>query len=154
MDSEVTPAEPARSGPDRALLAIVIAIVAIVIVALVVVLSRGTAPQLDASTPEGVVQRYAQAVADNDFATAVVYLVPENRDDCSDYYGATYDTRLTFVDTVISGDRATVTVSITSSYGFGLFGESSSSYEQDFSLTERDGDWLIDDAPYEYIACD
>jgi hypothetical protein len=153
MDAEVTPEPERRRSPDTTLVAILIAIAVLVVVAIIVVLSRGTVAPLDPSSPEGVVQQYAQAVSDD--RDAVEYLAPEAREQCDDfYYGTSDSARLTFVGTMVTGDVARVTVSITSTYGYSLFGSSQSSYEEVFTLT-RDGDsWLITEAPYEFRTCD
>jgi hypothetical protein len=153
-DTEVTPPPTARRGPDRTLVAILVAIGVIVVVALVVVLSRGAAAPLDPSTPEGVVQRYAQAVADGDDEAALEYLTTDAKERCEGFYETSDRARLTFVDTNVSGDTATVTVNLTTTYGYSLFGSSQSSYEEQFRLMKSGGGWLISEAPYEFRTCD
>jgi len=151
-DTEVTPA-PAHRGPDRTLVAVLVAIGVIVVVALVVVLTRGSAAPLDPSTPEGVVQRYAQAVADGDDDAALDYLAPTSELECYDYDTGAERARLTFVNTDIAGGRATVTVKLTTTYGYGLFGSSQSTYEERFELEKNGADWQITEAPYEFTVC-
>ena len=52
-------------------------------IALIAVFARGgAAPRDAADTPEGVVQRYSQAVIDGDAQTALTYVVPEVADAC------------------------------------------------------------------------
>ena len=55
-------------------------VILVVIVALIAVFARGGAPRWTPDTPEGVVQRYSQAVVDGDAQTALTYLVPEIAD--------------------------------------------------------------------------
>lgn len=152
-DTEVTPPPAARRGPDRTLVAVLIAIGVIVIVALIVVLSRGAAAPFDESTPEGVVQRYAQAVSDGDDEKALEFTAPTSEFECYDYDTGADRARLTFVGTDISGDRATVTVNLTTTYGYSIFGSSQSSYEERFELEKTGGDWKITQAPFEFAVC-
>jgi len=152
-DTEVTPPPVARSDPDRTLIAILAAIAVIVVVALVVVLTRGAAAPLDESTPEGVVQRYAQAVAGGDDAAALEYLAPSADLECYDYDTGADRARLTFVSTDITGDTAIVTVNLTATYGYSLFGSSQSSYQERFELVKSGTAWQITTAPYEFAVC-
>jgi hypothetical protein len=152
-DIEVTPPPAARRGPDRTLVAILVAIGVIVVVALIVVLSRGAAAPFDASTPEGVVQRYAQAVSDGRLDDARVYVSDTADIECYDYDLGVEQPRLTFVSTDISGDVATVTVNLTTTYGYSLFGSSESSYEELFTLERGTGEWQITKAPYPFGVC-
>lgn len=156
MDAEVTKSTP-QARPDRTLFAVLVAIGLLVVIAIVVVLVRGAAPQsFDASTPEGVVQRYAQAVIDHDGATASSYLSDDSKD--CEYYGpsgADYgNVRLTLQSTDVNGDRATVHVSVATNYGGGPF--SGSEYVRDdiFVLVESGDSWLIEQSPYEFVTCD
>lgn len=152
-DIEVTPPPAVRRGSDRTLIAILAAIGVIIVVALVVVLSRGAAVPLDASTPEGVVQRYAQAVTDGRDDDARSYVSPAADIECYDYDTGTDQARMTFVSTDISGNKATVTVKLTTTYGYSLFGSSQSSYEEQFELMKSDTAWEITRAPYQFGVC-
>lgn len=155
MDTEVTPAAASRRRPDRALLVIVGIIVALVVIAVVLVVSRGSAPLLDESTPEGIVQRYAQAVSDGDDETALGYLSSDARESCRDFYGDSDDgSRLTLAGVSTTGNSSIVTVSITTTYGYGLFGSSQSTFEDQFLLTKKANGWLIATAPYNFLICD
>ena len=154
MDNEVTQPTPAVK-PDRTLLAILVVVGLLVVIALVVVLVRsGARESLDPSTPEGVVQRYAQAVIDGDEATAGEYLssLPE---EC-EYYEP-YDRgnlRLTFQSTDVSGDTAIVRVSVSTSYGGDPFSNNEYSSDAQFTLVAAGQKWLIEQTPYEFISCD
>ena len=54
--------------PRWALVALLAGVGLVVVIALVAVFARGGPTQYDADTPEGVVQRYSQAVVDGDEA--------------------------------------------------------------------------------------
>jgi hypothetical protein len=152
MDDEVMESNP-PAKPDRTLLAILIAVGLLVVVALVVVLVRGTARESFApTTPEGVVQRYAQAVIDGDDETAGQYLV-EPSDECDYYDPGERNLRLTFRSTDTSPTEATVRVTVTTSYSGGLFSDYEYSNDDQFRLVKSGDSWLIRDTPYEFISC-
>lgn len=152
MDNDV-PEPVARAKPDRTLLAVLIVVALLVVLALVAVLVRGTAREsLDPNTPEGVVQRYAQAVIDGDDATASQYLAGR-LDGCDYYERGTGKLRLTFRSSTISGDSATVLVTVTTSYGGDLFGNGEYSYDEQFRLVSSGESWLISEAPYDFLTC-
>lgn len=155
MDAEVTesaePTLPAK--PDRTLLAILIVVALLVVVALVVVLVRSVPQEpLDKSTPEGVVQRYAQAVIDGDDDAAAQYLAAPLKD-CEYYERGPIDMRLTFKATNKSDSSATVRVTISTSYGSDPFSSSEYSYEDRFVLVRSGESWLIEQTPYDFISC-
>ncbi|QTV79407.1 nuclear transport factor 2 family protein [Microbacterium sp. NIBRBAC000506063] len=149
---------PAEAAPRASRLPLFIAIgtvVVIVVVALVVVLTRGGAAPLDESSPEGVVQRYVQAVIDGDMAGAEQYLHPELTEKCDTLEGyQPGDVRVTLRRTVERGDTATVDVIIVHSGGSGLFGPSEYQSDDRFAL-KRDGDaWRITETPWEFTICE
>lgn len=145
-------APPTR--PDRTLVVILSVIAALVVVSLAVVFSRGEPKQLDASTPEGVVQRYAAAVIAGDESAAAAYLTAEALDSCQDFNTAVTDNiRVTLVSTTERADSADVKVSIVTSYESGPFGASESESEDAFDLARIDGEWLIDRAPWQLAVC-
>lgn len=153
MNAEVIEPTP-RAKPDRTLLAILIAVGLLVVIALVVVLARsGARESLDPTTPEGVVQRYAQAIIDRDFETADEYLSGRS-DECDYYDRGSVDLRLTLQSTEISGSNATVWVTISMSYGGGPFSSGEYSYDDQFRLVKSGTSWLIEDTPYEFISCE
>lgn len=156
MDNDATESSKSAS-PDRTLLAVLIAVGLLVVIAIVVVLVRGAAPQIfDESTPEGVVQRYAQAVIDHDAEAAATY-VSDGSKDC-EYYGPTGadygGVRLTLQSTDVNGDRATVHVSVATNYGGGPFSGSEYVHDDQFLLIQSGGHWLIEQSPYEFVSCD
>ena len=155
MDDDRTPPLP-PVRPDRTLLVVLLIVAALVVVALVVVLVRGaTRETLDPSTPEGVVQLYSRAIIDGDELAAGQYLSTSPHD-CEFFYDDELDNiRLTLKDTTISGEHATVCVSVTTSYGGGggLFGNGEYSTDDEFLLVKSDDRWLVSSTPYEFDSC-
>ena len=139
---------------SRTLIIILGAITALVILALAVVLTRGEPPQLDESTPAGVVQRYSAAVIAGDESAAADYLTDQVRAECSRFeqFGAGNLT-VTLVSTKERSDSADVSVSIASSTGNGPFGAPESEYDDVFALVKTDGAWRIESAPWQLTVC-
>lgn len=154
-ESDLPPASSARRDP--ALLVVVGLIGLLVVVALIVVFTRGDPAQLAADTPGGVVQRYSAAVLDGDETTAGGYLSAAALTDCdrntSVDSSADDDLRITLVDTTERDTSADVRVLIVTSYGSGPFGSSEYESEDAFDLVKVDGDWLIDEAPWQLAVC-
>lgn len=144
----------AGGKPDRILIAILSAIALLVVVALAVVFTRGGPEPLDASTPQGVVQRYSTAVVDGDTATASSYLTDAARSGCRGYYeSGPRPVRVVLISTTERGDSALVRVSLVSSGGGGPFGPSEYETEDRFALVKTGGSWLIEQAPYQLVSC-
>ena len=140
--------------PDRVLVAILAAVAVLVVLSLVLVFTRGEPAPLDASTPEGVVQRYSAAVIDGDEATAATYLTEAARKNCyQTEYPVTEDLRVVLVSTTVREDTADVKVSLVASTDGGPFGPSEYSYDDVFDLAKVDGRWLIDTAPWQLTIC-
>lgn len=144
----------AASGGGRALWAVIAVIAVLVIVALVVVLTRGAPEQLDADTPEGVVQRYSAAVIAGDERGAAGYLSPGLADSCDSFDSeSTGSLRVTLVSTTQRDDTADVRVSITTIYENGPFGIDEQEFQEDFDLVRIDGAWLIEGVPWPLDIC-
>lgn len=154
-ESDLPPAPPTRRDP--ALLVVVGLIALLVTVALIVVFTRGEPAQLGADTPGGVVQRYSTAVLDGDETAAAGYLSAAALAGCdrttSEDPSASDDIRITLVDTTERDSSADVRVLIVTSYGNGPFGSSEYESEEAFDLVKVDGDWLIDEAPWQLTVC-
>lgn len=143
----------AKPRLDRTLVAIISVIAVLVTVALIVVLTRGTPEQLDADTPEGVVQRYSAAVIAGDERGAAEYLSPDAAE-CDAFESETTDNlRVSLVSTTERDDTADVRVSITTIYENGPFGIDEQEFQDDFDLVRVDGDWLIEGAPWPLNIC-
>jgi hypothetical protein len=150
--SSADPAPVPRRDPT--LLVILCALGALVLVALIVVFTRGQPAPLDAGTPDGVVQRYATAVLDGDEDRAAGYLTEEATAGCDGSSpSATEDVRLTLLGTTERETSADVRVVIVTSYEGGLFGPNEYESEDVFDLVRVDGEWLIDQAPWQLTVC-
>lgn len=140
--------------PRWALIALLAGVGLVVVIALIAVFARGGPAEFPADTPEGVVQRYSQAVIDGDTATALTFLVPEVADSCTRVPARSEDYRLTLLETTEREDTARVDVLIATVYESGPLGTSEYEYEEAFDLV-KDGDtWLIDAAPWELTICE
>jgi len=129
-------------------------VAAISIVALIAVLAvKDTTQQLDATTPEGTVQQYLQSVTSRDFDTALTYLATDTKCQITDFDQAYIQDsiRISLSDTSITGDSASVKVSIenSSSDPFG----SSYTESQTFRLTKSDSGWKITGIPWPTYQC-
>ena len=147
--------DASAAKPNRTLVVILSVIASLVIVSLVVVFSRGEPESLDPSTPEGVVQRYAVAVIGGDEIAAAAYLTEGALSRCEkDFAGGTPgDIRITLLSTEERASSADVRVSIVTTYEGGLFGPSESTTEDVFDLVTVDGEWRIDNAPWDLTIC-
>jgi hypothetical protein len=114
--------------------------------------------QLDAGTPEGVVQRYLQAVSDRDYNTAFEFLDPEYYDGCDAADLARSRRNEPFSASIEDGEFASPThplVSVTLRFGAGSgpFGSGWTTYEQ-FELFNNEGSWLITGEAWPYFSWD
>lgn len=140
--------------PDRTLTVVLSIIGALVLVSLIVVFSRGEPQLRDASTPEGVVQRYAAALIEGDDDAARQYVAEDSLKPCDEFGRADPgDVRVTLVSTTVREGSADVRVSIITFYRSGPFGTSEYEEEAVFDLVEVDGDWLIEGAPWQFTVC-
>lgn len=141
------------SKPDRSLVIVLSIIAALVIIALVAVFARGEPQLRAASTPEGVVQRYAAAVIAGDDDEAVRYLVAAAREECEKFGRFdTSDMRVTLVSTTERGNSADVRVSIVTYYP-DVFGSTEYQEEGVFELIGTGEEWAIERAPYQLDIC-
>src|SRR5690625_6605130 len=98
-----------RSLPNI-VLAIITGLVVILAIAAGIFAARDTAPKWPAGSPEAVVQTYAQAVIDQDYARALAQLDPALGCTPEDFAQAYYpqDTAISLLQTHIGPDNATV----------------------------------------------
>ena len=94
MSNEAPAAGDGRRS-QRALIALLVTVAAVVIVALIAVLTRGGPAQYAEGSPEGVVQRYVQAVTDGDRQTALALLTPTIAEECQRLEPSGEDYRVT-----------------------------------------------------------
>jgi hypothetical protein len=150
--SSTDPVPAARRDP--ALLVVLGVIGVLVLVALIVVFTRGQPAQLDAGTPGGVVQRYSAAVLTGDEELAAEYLTADALAGCDGGSPSiTEDIRVTLLGSEERDSSADVRVSIITSYDDGLFGPNEYSSEETFDLVSVDGDWMIDQPPWQLLVC-
>lgn len=140
--------------PDRTLLVLLAIVAAVVVIALAVVLSRGEPPRLDASTPSGTVQRYAEAVLAGDMTTAGTLMSQEALSNCDGYGSRNAENlRITLRGASESSNEAEVKVALVSTSGSGAFGVSEYTQEDRFSLIKVNDAWLVDSAPWQLSVC-
>lgn len=151
-DEEAVPRREVRRS-SAVLIALIATVVLVVIVALVVVFTREGAQSYPADSPEGVVQRYAQAVVDGDIDQALGHLVPEDAEDCDRLETSGADHRITLVRTSDRGDTARVEVIVTEVIGGGPFGPDEYQSDAVFALTRVDGLWKLDVVPWQFVIC-
>lgn len=135
------------------LIALISGVVLVVVIALIAVFTRGETAELDAGTPEGVVQRYSQAVVDGDVPTALTYLVPEVADECDRISQGSEDIRLTLLETTERDQTARVRVLIVTVYGTGPLGADEYESEDVFDLVKVGDEWLIETSPWQLAVC-
>lgn len=129
----------------------------LVLVLVLIALSREPV-QLDAGTPEGVVQRYLQAVSDREYEEAFDYLDPASYEGCdpsdlarnapNDPFNALMQESEEF-----STDRAFVEVTIRFGSGGGPLGDGWSQFET-FQLVASNDSWLIAEDAWPYFGWD
>ena len=135
------------------LIALIAGVALVVVIALIAVFARGGVAQYAADTPEGVVQRYTQAVVDDDVTAALDYLVPEVADSCDPVTSGTDDLRVSLLETTERDDTARVRVLVVTVYGSGPLGSSEYESEEVFELVKTGGDWLIETVPWSLAIC-
>ncbi|NYE19473.1 hypothetical protein [Microbacterium immunditiarum] len=135
------------------LIALLAAGVWLIAIVLIAVFARGGPVEYADDTPEGVVQRYSQAVIDGDTRTALDYLVPELADDCERQQPGTDDLRVTLVETTERDDTARVEVIVATVFESGPFGTNEYRSEEIFDLVREGGQWYVDVAPWQLTIC-
>lgn len=143
-----------EQNADRPLL-ITGAIVGLVVIAAIVVIALrpGTA-ELEPGSPEAVVQSYLLAVVDRDTDAARDLLAKQPDCEGPSLRPANESIRVSLEQVGIDGDRATVDVLVTLSYGSPPFDRYQYSESQRFVLRQIDGDWLITEVPWQFRVCE
>jgi len=139
---------------NRVLAIFVGAVVLLAVLAGVVVANRA-APDLNPGTPEGVVQRYLQAVFAGDYPAAVDLLSPSSGCDASDIaagYGPA-PARIVLDHTAVNGDHAVVTVKVTEGTEGGPFDSSGYSHTERITVQRESGVWKITGSPWLLSPC-
>ena len=129
-------------------------VAAISIVALIAVFAvKDTTPQLDKSTPEGTLQQYLQSVTTRDFDTAITYLAADTKCKIEDFDQSYIQDsiRISLSDSTITGDSASIKVSIENSNGDPFGGTYTES--QAFRLSKSQSGWKIAGIPWPVYQC-
>lgn len=151
MSTTLTDTEAMDIRPNIVLAVVTAAIVALALTAAIFSL-RQPASAGDPSTPQGVVQSYAKAVVEQNYAAAVALLDPTLQ--CTDRHFLTSyvpeNTALTLLETADATDPASVTVDI-SNYGDALAG--STAHQEVFELRRFEETWRITGAPWPVYDC-
>ena len=153
---------PRPSARGRAVLRIGAALAVLIAVSvLIVILTAGRAASVQtypADTPEGTIQRYVQALEDQDYDTAYSYFSSEVQSDLTEreftdhtsvfapFPGFAPSERRVSVDRVEErDDRTTIHLSIEEYFdaGFGFFAPGELAYQRPIRLTQEDGAWKI-----------
>jgi hypothetical protein len=146
------------SSRKRSLAIVALLIVGFVVVATAIVLMVGAAPvrEYPADSPEGTIQRYLRALDERDPAGAYALLSSAAQGRLSEAqfadqqyaYGPYGDGsgRLVRIDrTEVTGDRATVTLTIEQYWGGG-FGSNRTVVHRTIRLIRETGGWRLDEA--------
>jgi hypothetical protein len=135
---------------------IVGSIAAISLLAVVIAALTGEPVTLDPETPEGVVQGYVTAVADEDWAEVRSFLSADLADRCdlSELSLGRIDevSRVSIDDVSISGDVAVVDVIITHASADDPLSASTWDESATFVLIDEDG-WTFDEVSWPYFPC-
>lgn len=125
-----------------------------VLVVVAVVLTFVDRPRLDPSTPEGVVQRYLQAVVEGRRSLARSYLSDRLQDECDSgfpRYVSRDAYRIEWIDTVVDGSEAWVDV-LVAEEDLGIL-DSYYEFNAAFALEESADGWRITDQEWPWYGC-
>lgn len=135
------------------MLGLIAVVVVVVAVALVAIFTRDGDSVYPADSPEGVVQRYAQAVVDGDSAAALAHLVPESAEECERWDTGAADYRITLLRSTERDTTARVEVIVSEVVGGGPFGPDEYQNQEVFGLERVDGDWKLVTTPWQFRIC-
>jgi hypothetical protein len=140
--------------PER-VLALVVAVIVLVAIAAAVVVALRPEPDYEPSTPEGAVQRFLEAVLDDDFASAATYLDPAGACDEQDLIRAgRFDVaRVVLEDVREREDTAQLDVTIVRGGGGGPFDAYEYEEHHTYQLVRSDGGWLLTGEPWPLYFC-
>jgi hypothetical protein len=134
-----------------------IGLLVIVAIVLVFTMSRQEgAPLLSENTPEGVVQRYLLALQDKEYMTAYSYLSPpadekltyEKWRESFGWYGEQNEVRVTLEEPAVTGNEATVEVTVDVFRAGGPFDNPVSTQRITFFLKQEGASWKITSPTY------
>lgn len=145
------------SGSTRWLLGL-LGLVGVLVVAALLLAGRAQRPaELAADSPEEVVQRYLQGVAEDDDEAIRATLHPDRLRECErhggHHRGEERDFSATLREVERDGGRAEVTVDITHYEGEPPFGSGGWDHREAFVLLREGGAWRIHNAAWPYRGC-
>lgn len=136
------------------LLGVLAAVAVLIGVAVVVSVTAGGETDFASDTPEGTVQAYLRAIADQDAEAAWAHFSPELQDRCSVStvrdalrFGPR-DFRAHLGEVVTRNGTTDVFVEVTERYGDGVFGGGESTFEHVFPLSAIEGGWRLVEASW------
>jgi hypothetical protein len=155
-ESSEAGATPAQRRIDPALAGIVVgAIILIVLGLLAIPLAARRPPALaPETTPEGIVQRFYQAIYAGDYTTAYGYLAAETRAQLSalelqqQLAPQLRQSQMRVISTTVHDESATVRIALTHIQPGGLFGANEWTEELDVVLKREGGAWKIVSGPF------
>ncbi|HRC62676.1 MAG: hypothetical protein K1X87_02920 [Dehalococcoidia bacterium] len=115
---------------------------------------RSGEDELPAGTPERTVQLYLKAVEDHDATEAFSYLAPSLSARCASFpreeitQRGSSSIRATLDEVRVDGDRATVRVGLSETFGNAPFGTSDPKQSLTFELQQIEGQWRFTEAPW------
>ncbi len=135
-----------------AVVAVAVAVGALLVAALTV--GRRNVVEVPPDSPQATVQAYLRAVSDNDRTAATAQFTDWLAEHCAlTEVGFPTVQRAVLVSTDISGDRATVIVSITERWGSGLLDLDDQTMRQRFDLERTAAGWRIRVLPWPVFVC-
>lgn len=144
------PVEPNRQSRQALIGLGVVVVIAIVVAAILAV--RQDVAQLDANSPEGVVQTYVQAVFDDDDLAAMMLLTSDLERECRQRDFPSFQTsavRVDLTDTSITDNEARVEVTIHETSD----PLSEWQHNEVFYLTNSADGWRISEPPWPLYGC-
>jgi hypothetical protein len=139
----------------------VVLLTVLVVASIVVGLTRREKP-LPEGTPERVVQRFLNAIGDEDLKVAYALLSDELKQACSieQFAGNTFgrkrdlkNSRVTLKETKHLDGPAIVIARVSSISGSGPFRTSEHAREERFTLVQEEGQWRFSASPWPYYGC-
>jgi hypothetical protein len=147
----------ARSGRPQVLVWVLAGVVIVALITGIAVAAVRGSTRLDAGSPEGVVQRYLQAVFEHDHATAVGYLSDDTAERCSvaAFREAWVPDGLTadLDDVRVTGDRAEVRV-VLHAVVEPLPVDPTTTTTELFRLERTADGWRLTGEPWPLVSCD
>jgi hypothetical protein len=145
-----------RRGMDRGLMLLIGSALLLITAALISIplTARRTATLAPATTPNGVVQRFYQALYQDDYSAAHALLSSSIQDQLSadelqEQQSSNIDnSQMSIRETTINGTQATVKVTMTYYRSGGIFDSGEWNSEEQVRLTNEQGQWKIVDGPF------